>query len=336
MYKKRLTPTVYDVAKMADVSAATVSRYINRSSFVSDAKSQRIEQAMIELDYKPNFTNKATAQRRRTLTIGALVQHPDSPYTSQLTIDMETALMEHGYSMITASGHWSQKLGTHALNYLGQSQVDGVIIITGNIAEQQIVDFAKTIPVVAVGYHIEAENVRSMALDNELGGYIATLHLLQRGHRKIVHIKGLAGQPDSYHRFEGYKRALTEQNIPIKPTLIKQGDFSAKTAYQKIQEMLKDKQEFTAIFAANDLTAYGAIKALHDNGLRVPEDVSVVGFDDLSTSAYFTPALTTLRQPIEELGAISAKSILNMLSGNRDEVRLPPIDLIVRDSTQSL
>ena len=164
---------------------------------------------------------------------------------------------------------------------------------------------------------------------------MATLHLMQQGHVNIAHIKGLLNQPDAVARFVGYKNALQEAGIKVMPKLVKQGDFSSESGYQKTVELLESKVHFSALFAANDQTAYGAIKALHDHGVRVPEDVSVIGFDDLPTSQYFTPALTTLRQPIEEVGAICAESILNLLSGERHEVRLPPIDLIVRQSTVS-
>ncbi len=162
------------------------------------------------------------------------------------------------------------------------------------------------------------------------------MHLLQLGHVNIAHIKGLSNQPDSGARLKGYRRALSETNIKPNPKLIKQGDFSCEMGYQKTVELIESRVHFSAIFAANDQTAYGAIKALTDHNFRVPEDVSVVGFDDLPTSRYFTPALTTLRQPIEEIGAMCAYSILNLLSGKASNIRLPPIDLILRQSTKSI
>jgi LacI family transcriptional regulator len=165
---------------------------------------------------------------------------------------------------------------------------------------------------------------------------MATLHLLQLGHVNIAHIKGLDYQPDSSARFQGYKKALQEAGIQFKQKLVLQGDFSCDMGYQQTIELIKSKIPFSAIFAANDQTAYGAIKALTDNGLRVPEDVSVVGFDDLETSQYFTPALTTLRQPNEEIGGLCAQTMLNFLKDDNREVRVPPMDLIVRQSTKSI
>lgn len=336
MRKKRDNPTVYDIAKLANVSPATVSRFLNRTTYVSDDKSQKIEAAINQLDYKPIFKQQGTGNRR-TLTIGALVQNPDSPYTSQILNDMEKVLIEQGYQLAIASGHWDKKLETHALDYLKQQNVDGVIVVTGNLTDKQLLDFSKQTPVIAVGYDIKGPQIRCVNVNNELAGYIATLHLLQLGHNNIAHIKGHPGQPDSLHRFEGYKRALKEAGLQPNRRLIKNGDFSSALAYEQMTELLNDsKAKVTAVFAANDLSAYGVIKAIHDHGLKVPDDISVIGFDDLPTSQYFTPALTTLRQPIEEIGKTAAHSVLNFLSGEKHDDRLPPTDLIIRESTQEL
>ncbi|GAL35172.1 maltose operon transcriptional repressor MalR LacI family [Vibrio maritimus] len=126
---------------------------------------------------------------RRSMTIGVLVQHPDSPYTSTIVNDMEKTLISKGYSLVMASGHWQNKLENHALEYLIKSNVDGIIIVTGNLDNQKILATAESIPVVTVGYDIKGDNICSLNLDNVMGGYIATLHLLQQGHKNIAHIK---------------------------------------------------------------------------------------------------------------------------------------------------
>ncbi|MCJ2376800.1 substrate-binding domain-containing protein [Vibrio sp. ZSDZ34] len=336
MNKKKKSATVYDVAKLAGVSPSTVSRFLNRTTFVSNSKSKSIESAIKTTGYKPNFQMQQ-GDNRRSMTIGVLVQHPDSPYTSTILNDMEKTLMAKGYSLVMASGHWQSKLEMHALEYLLKSKVDGIIIITGNLDIELIRNAAKSVPIVTVGcYDIQDENICSLQLDNVMGGYIATLHLLQQGHKNIAHIKGLSTQPDAGSRYEGYKKALLEANIKVNRKLIKQGDFGMEKGYQQTIELIDSNIYFSAIFAANDLTAYGAIKALHDRGLRVPEDVSVVGFDDIATSLYFTPALTTLRQPIGEIGTVCANSILNLVVKGDYEARMPPIDLVIRQSTSSI
>lgn len=333
--KKHRAPSIYDVAKQAGVSPATVSRFLNRTTYVSDDKSFRIEQAIKALGYKPNYSMNQ-GYNTRSMTIGVLVQNPESPHTSRFLNDMEKVLNEQGYSLVIATGHWKNKLESHALEYLARSNVDGIIVVTGTLTEKQILDYSETMPVVAFGYDVIGKRVRSINIDNVLGGYMATLHLLQQGHLNIAHIKGLLNQPDAVARFVGYKKALQEAGIKVQTKLIKQGNFSSESGYQLTKELIESKKHFSAIFAANDQTAYGAIKALHDHGYRVPEDVSVIGFDDLPTSYYFTPALTTLRQPVEEIGVVCAESILNLLNGNKHEVRLPPMELIIRQSTKSI
>jgi LacI family transcriptional regulator len=208
-------------------------------------------------------------------------------------------------------------------------------VVAGSLAEQELIEYSRKIPVVAVGYNFTGEKLQSVNIDNVLGGHMATLHLLQQGHVNIAHIKGLLNQPDAVARFVGYKKALTEAGIKVRNNLIKQGDFSSETGYDRTVELIESKVHFSALFAANDQTAYGAIKALHDHGFKVPEDVSVIGFDDLPTSKFFTPGLTTLRQPVEEIGVVCAESILSLLTGEKRSARLPPIDLIVRESTVS-
>lgn len=336
MTNSKKSPSIYDVARLAGVSPSTVSRYLNRTTFVSDEKSSNIERAIKQTSYKPSYKPQHQSQGR-SMTIGVLVQHPDSPFTTRILNDLESSLNSRGYSLVIATGHWKRALETHALEYLANSHVDGVVVVSGNLTNEELIEYSKHTPVVAVGYSdINEANVRTIEFDNTLGGYMATLHLLQQGHANIAHIKGLSSQPDSYSRYEGYKQALNEAGITCNPKLIKQGDFGSEQGYLKTIELIESGVYFSAIFAANDLTAYGAIKALHDRGYKVPHDVSVIGFDDLPTSHYFTPALTTLRQPIEELGTVCAETIFKMLSGEQHQVRVPPIDLIVRESTASI
>lgn len=334
MKKKKRSSSIYDVAKLAGVSPSTVSRFLNRTTFISQDKTLAIESAIKTLDYKPNYhMNQGT--NKRSMTIGVLVQNPDSPFTSRIFNDMERCLGPKGYSLIIAAGYWQHSMQLHALQYLAKSNVDGVIVVAGCLTEKELSDYSNKIPVVAVGYNYIGDKLKSVNIDNTLGGHMATLHLLQQGHVNIAHIKGSPNQPDSVSRYDGYKKALAEAGIKVRNNLVKQGDFSSELGYQRTIELIESKVHFSALFAANDQTAYGAIKALHDKGLKVPEDVSVVGFDDLPTSKFFTPALTTMRQPVEEIGAVCAQTIFSLLTNEECSPRLPPIDLIVRESTIS-
>ncbi|PFG58609.1 LacI family transcriptional regulator [Vibrio sp. ES.051] len=334
MKKKKRAPSIYDVAKLASVSPSTVSRFLNRTTFVSKEKTIAIEGAIKELGYKLNY-HMNQGSNTRSMTIGVLVQNPESPFTSRIFNDMERFLGSKGYSVVIASGYWQHSMQLHALDCLEKSNIDGLIVVSGCLTEQELVNYSAKIPVVAFGYNYVGEQLRTFNIDNVLGGHIATLHLLQQGHVNIAHIKGLLNQPDAVARFVGYKKALSEAGVKVRNNLIKQGDFSSETGYACTVELIESKVHFSAIFAANDQTAYGVMKALHDHGLRVPEDISVVGFDDLPTSKYFIPGLTTLSQPLEEIGVACAESILSLLTGEQCSPRLPPIDLVVRESTVS-
>lgn len=325
--------TVHDVAKVAGVSASTVSRFLNQTTFVAEEKRINILEAIRKTGYN-QYPSKSKTAVVGSKTIGVMVQNPESPHNTRILEDMEKVLYSYGYSILIAAGHWKLSTQLHSLEYLKKSQVDGVIMVMGNLDEQYILDYADTLPVIAVGYHLSGKNVHSLSIDNTIGGYMATLHLLQKGHTDIAHIRGVQEQPDAQTRFEGYKKALIEAGIKVNPQLIKQGDFNSESGYEKTIELIDSRVPFSAIFAANDQTAYGAIKALHDRGLRVPQDVAVIGFDDLSTSKYFTPSLTTMRQPIEEIGAVCAESMVRFLeAGKQLKPRLPPIELIIRQST---
>ncbi len=332
MVKSKNFPSIYDVAKLAGVSPSTVSRYLNRTSFVSDQKSANIERAIIEIGYRP--LEKAVAHKNsRSMSIGVLIQHPNSPHNGRILEGLELSLNARGYSLVMAAGQWQSRSDAQALSYLEKSGVDGVIIVSGDIADEELISFAKDTPVVTVGYQVKGENIYPINFDNHLAAYMATLHLLQQGHTNIAHIKGIMTQPDAKARYSGYKKALIEAGITPNLQLVKQGDFNSEQGYIKTMELINSKADFSAIFAANDLMAYGAIKALHDSGYQVPEDIAVIGFDDLPMSAYFTPALTTLHQPIEELGPLCADLILQVLNNEQVEVRIPPIELVVRAST---
>lgn len=165
--KKNKSPSIYDVAKLAGVSPSTVSRFLNRTTYVSDEKSYNIEQAIKTLGYKPNYTMNQ-GSNTRSMTIGVLVQNPESPHTSRILNDMEKVLNAQGYSLVIATGHWKNKLESHALDYLSKSNVDGVIIVTGSLTEKQILEYAENIPVVAVGYDVIGDRVRCVNIDGDL------------------------------------------------------------------------------------------------------------------------------------------------------------------------
>lgn len=325
-------PSIYDVAKHAGVSPSTVSRFLNRTTLVSREKSSKIELALAEVGYQVP-TSGAGINNARTMTIGALIQDLDSPYSNYFFNSMQHVLISRGYSLHIAAGFWNNDYQVQSMDYFIRNRVDGIIVVTGSLREEQLKHYASKVPLVVVGMKSKAKNSISLCFDNVLVGYMATLHLIQYGHSRIAHIKGKGDQPDAAARHQGYLNALTEAGLAINEKLIVTGNFSLLSGYENTLALLDSGEPFSAIFCANDQMAYGAIKAITSRGLRVPEDISVIGVDDLATSSYFTPSLTTLRQPIEKMGMLCADAIFHLLHGAEFDIRLPPIELIIRDST---
>lgn len=331
--KKKLRPTIYDVAKLAEVSASTVSRFLNRTTFISEAKRVRIEKAIAELSYKPQYSN-SDGRGGRSMTVGLLVQDADSPYSNEVVLGIERELNAKGYSALIISGHWDNKTEYHSMGILSKHGVDGIIVVNGSLNPNQFREFSGPIPVVSLGQLVQGEQLHAIKLENSVGAYMATNHLIQQGHRQIIHMMGMVAHHDAQQRLEGYKKALRDAGIPYRDEFVIYGEFNSAASEKAMLQFLDKKLRFSAVFAANDQSAYGVVQALHKRKLKVPENISVIGFDDLDVSRYFVPPLTTIRQPLLQTGAAVAQAMLSMLSGGEFDYRIPPIELIVRESTR--
>lgn len=325
-------PTVYDVAELAGVSPSTVSRFLNRTTFVDPEKSKLIESAISTLGYKPS-SRKGAKNVTRSMTLGVLIQSAESPFSSEILFGMEKAVASRGYNLLIATGYWNNDAEIKAVEKLIAQKVDGIMTVTGTLSDEQVNRYASTKPMVTIGRATQGKNVISLKVDNSIGAYMATNHLIQQGHSRIVHLQGIISHSDSQQRLEGYKRALIDAGLPINERLIRRGEFEMKDSFEAVSKLIKEKQPFSAIFAANDQSAYGAMQALYQHGIRVPEDVSVVGFDDLVLSSYFIPPLTTVKQPLEGIGQAAVFTLLDLINGNKLAHRIPPVELKVRDST---
>lgn len=325
--------TVLDVARVAGVSVSTVSRIINGTVKVSEDKRLAVEAAISKLEFKPNLFARSL-KKGTTMTIGVLTQDIESPFFTRVMSGVENGLLGTGYALIIVSGHWDEHEEAERVRLLMARRVDGLVILTGRLSDELIAEFASHQPIVVTGRRVDAPNVRSIFFPNEDGGYLATRHLISLGHRRIAFIAGPPEHADAVSRFQGYQRALAEAGIASDPALIAQGDFYENGGVFAMNRLLDAGAAFSAVFAANDLTAYGARMVLSRRGIRVPDDVSLVGFDDLPTSAYLTPPLTTIRQPLFEVGQYSANVLLEMLGQEIREVALPPLELIVRETTR--
>jgi LacI family transcriptional regulator len=325
--------TLHDVAREAGVSPSTVSRIVSGITPVHKEKREAVELAIKTLGYRPNLFARGF-KTGSTMTMGVVVPKIESPFYARALKGIEAGLFGTDYVPLVVSGLWDNNQQLERVRALMGRRIDGLIILTNAFEDAQILEFAQRQPVAVLGSRLQSHHVCARHFDQVQGGYLATQHLLGLGHREIVHIAGTPGNPDAADRLTGYAQALAEANISLVPERIIQGDFDEQGGLHAMNALLMRGTPFSAVFAANDQSAFGARLALQQRGLRVPEDVSLIGVDDLPGSAFVTPPLTTVRQPMFEFGLFAARAVLKILGRNVEVPEPPPLTLIVRDSTQ--
>jgi LacI family transcriptional regulator len=327
--------TVHEVAREAGVSAATVSRFLNGTARVSDEKRQSIESVIEKLNYKPN----ALAQNLKagsSRTIGVLTQSLVSGYFAASLAGIDEALQGTGYAPLIVSGHWHADEELERIELLVARRVDGLVILSGKLKDAQILKLSHRVPIATFGRELNGPRTYGFNLDNYLGACEAVEHLIIQGHRHIAFIAGPSDHQDALARLAGYRDTLAKHHIKEKQQLIVSGDFQESSGLLAVERLLESGQRFSAIFCANDLTAYGARLALYRRGIRVPEDISLVGFDDLHSSMYTTPPLTTVRQPLFEVGQCLGRAMLKMIAREALGVEVPQLNLVVRESVRRI
>ena len=324
--------TLDKVARAAGVSSSTVSRIINGSANVSAAKRETVLRIMSQLNYQPNVLARGLASGR-TMSLGVLTQDISSPFYGSTLRGIEAALQGSGYHPIFISGHWRLQEELEALDFLLSRRVDGMIVLGGGAPDARLQEVAHRLPMVVLGRSVPGLEDQCLRLDNFAGAVKATRHLLELGHRNIAHIAGEPSHRDAQDRLEGYKAVLHAAHLAFNPDLVQTGDFHEASGFLATIRLVEGCTLFSAIFAANDQMAYGARLALNRKGLRVPEDISLVGFDDLPSSMYTTPPLTTVQQPVEEMGRAAARGVLRLLRGEQAQIRQMETRLIIREST---
>ncbi len=323
------------VAEAAGVSAASVSRILNGTAIVSDDKRAAVDEAIARLGYVPNPVARGLAGGR-TLSIGVVTQAIDSPFYGGALRGIEDTVSAAGYSPLFVSGQWSAAHEARCIDTLRSRRVDGVIVLTGRMADAALAAVARELPVVVTGRTMKAPGLVALDFDNFEGARLATHHLLSLGHRRIAFISGDLKHPDGKERLRGYRAALEAAGLKYEPAMVMPGNFTEASGLTAVERLIDSREAFTAIFAANDQMAFGAGLGLHRRKLRVPHDVSLVGFDDVASSVYSIPPLTTVHHPVYELGQMAAQAMLQLLVGERPTLALPPPRLVVRESTREL
>ncbi|MES2934188.1 MAG: LacI family DNA-binding transcriptional regulator [Pseudomonadota bacterium] len=328
--------TLNQVAVHAGVSPSTVSRFLNGTAQISAVKRDAIEKAISALNYSPNLMARGLASGR-SQTIGVITQDITSVIFNETIHGVEDALAELGYSPLFANGHWDSKEVAASIELLIARRVDGIVLMPGWLSDEEIGSYARRVPLVLAGRRCADLSVPSVSIDNYQGAARATQYLLDAGHRDIAFISGPVKNPDSFERMRGYQETLLKAGIAIDQRLMLRGDFNQAGGVIAINQLVESKAHFTAVFAANDLSSYGARLGLFRHGLRVPEDVSLVGFDDLPHSSFCIPPLTTIRQPAYQLGRQAANAVVRLIgSGEVAASERLPLELIVRESVRPL
>ena len=326
------TVTIADIAHTAGVSASTVSRVLSGTNKVSEVKREAVMKAVSELNYHPNMFARGLASGQ-SMTIGVLTQNFGSPFYDAIITGVVQGLNRTGYFPIFADGQWQPEIEVEAIQAMMRRQIDGLIVFGGFLTVERIDQLAGNIPVILVARKLAGFEENCVSIDNVAAAFMATQHLIELGHRRIAHICGRQDHPDAHDRRQGYIMALEQAGIEPDPELIIEGTFRRQSGVLAIEMLLSRRATFSAIFAANDQMAYGTRLGLYRRGIRVPEDVSLVGFDDEPAAAFMIPPLTTVRQPAVEIGLEAARVALARLKGERTLPAQLKAELVVREST---
>lgn len=323
-----------EIAARAGVSVSTVARVLNASGGVSAERRRAVQEAvaMLSGDAQP-----ASAKPCAPRTIGVLLQAAESSYFEALTQGIATQLDTLGYTMLRVCGDWSAREEAEQVRALVARRVAGVILPCGVLDDVLLQRLAEEVPIVVTGREAHGERLRSLSIDNRAGALLAVRHLVSLGHRRIAHIAGPPDQADARERLAGYRQALDEAGLRFEPNLVVQGGFLKGGGLAAMHALLERTTPFTAVFAANDLSACGARQALLRYGIRVPDDISLIGFDDAIEALSTDPPLTTIRQPVAALGRAAAAEIVNLVTGGAcTSPAVPALELVVRGSTRRL
>lgn len=335
MTKRTSSITIRDIAREAGVSVATVSRYLNQNAFVSPDLSERIQEVMDQLDYIPQATARQLAMRKKN-TIGLLVPNMHNNFFAALLAGIEGEVSQHNFNLLVATCRANQTGGYQFP--LGSHNTDGMLIFADSLSDKQISQMhERQLPLVLIhkspadGLDIPTVTIENKAATRKLINHLIEVH----DRKKILLVRGSEYQEDSYWREVGFKEALEKHGIPFDEALTIRGSFEREIAYASMKAFLEnqDHPEFDAIFTGDDDAAVGIYDAVKEFGIRIPEDVSIVGFDDSQIAPFLTPPLTTVMAPTEEVGRSAAEQLFRLLEGSDPKpVTLHATEIVLRSS----
>ena len=328
--------TIDEVAKRAGVSKATVSRVMNDSKPVKKEKYDRVMQVIDELGFIPNPVARGLAHQRTGL-VGVVIPDITNPFFAELVKGIEEVVRDKNYNMVLCNTFHNFEKEMSYLKMLREKYVDGIIFMTAKVTHEHR-DFFKSsqLPVTFINRKCEDLNVCSLDIDNYQAAHDMTMFFLKRGHRRVAIIRApLTDKTSGYERYHGYRDAMHAYGLELNDSLVMRSNFKIENTYKTVRRFLREQPPVTAIFATSDLMAIGAIKALQDEGIQVPHQVEVAGFDDIPMASYYHPSITTVRQPITEMGRTATKMLVREMNSEKVKNRnlILPYQLICREST---
>ncbi len=337
MEKKKETITIYDVARVAGVSMATVSRVVNGNSNVKPATRKKVLNVIEQLGYRPNAVARGLASKK-TKTVGVVIPDISNAFNSEVTRGIEDIATMYRYNIILCNSDLQQERETQLIETLLEKQVDGLLFLGGNVREEHRQIYSHTnVPVVLVATNDEEGNLPSVGIDQQQAAYDATMFFIRQGNKRIALIGGpLTDLMKGYPRYIGYRQALEDSNIPFDERLIRIGDYRYESGYQAMATLLSLTETPDSVMVLSDEMAVGTIHAISDNGLRIPDDISVMGYNNIPLADQVRPLLSTINVPMYDMGAVAMRLLTKYMHG--EEVQSGQVvlqhSLKLRDSTR--
>lgn len=333
-----MTVTIYDVAHEAGVSMATVSRVVNGNPNVKPTTRKKVQEAIDRLGYRPNAVARGLASKKTT-TVGVVIPDISGAFFAEVTRGIEDIANMYNYNIILCNSDEQKEKELRLINTLLEKQVDGLLFMGNEVTEDHKEAFkTASIPVVLSATYDDEHRWPSVNIDNKKAAKDATLQLIDEGHERVALITGPLTDPvNGYPRYQGYREALEEKGIPFEEDYVRVGDYRYDSGMEAMKEFLTLDKPPTGVFAASDAMAVGAIHAVQDANLRVPEDIAVIGFDNIDIASMVRPLLSTVSQPMYDIGAVSMRLLTKLM--NKEEVEDPHVilqhDIVLRQSTKT-
>ncbi|WP_151140044.1 catabolite control protein A [Bacillus amyloliquefaciens] len=330
--------TIYDVAREANVSMATVSRVVNGNPNVKPTTRKKVLEAIDRLGYRPNAVARGLASKKTT-TVGVIIPDISSIFYSELARGIEDIATMYKYNIILSNSDQNLEKELHLLNTMLGKQVDGIVFMGGNITDEHVEEFKRSpVPIVLAASVEEQGETPSVAIDYEQAIYDAVKLFIDKGHRDIAFVSGPMQEPiNRSKKLQGYKRALEEAAIPFNEKFVAEGDYTYDSGMEALQSLMGLDRKPTAILSATDEMALGIIHAAQDQGLSIPDDLDIIGFDNTRLSLMVRPQLSTVVQPTYDIGAVAMRLLTKLMNKEPVEEHIVelPHRIELRQSTKS-